>query len=312
MIYTLTLNPSVDYIVTLDENVKLGELNRTISETKFPGGKGINVSRVLNRMGIQNKAFGFVGGFTGNYIKDYLQKEGIPTNFVTVEEDTRINIKLKTGQETEINAKGPTIHQGHYEMLKERIRALTNEDVLVLAGSIPVTLPKTTYEELAKICSENGTAFIVDAEGDLLMNVLPYKPLLIKPNHHELSDIFGIDLSTVEDIIPYAKKLVKLGAKNVIVSMAGDGAVFVNETNVFVSNVPKGKVKSSVGAGDSMVAGFLAEYKISKDIKKSFQYSVAAGSATAFSLDLCSKDKVEELLPQINVTENNKINNIKE
>jgi 1-phosphofructokinase len=301
MIYTLTLNPSVDYIVKLDKDVKIGELNRSTSETKFPGGKGINVSRVLHRMGVKSKALGFIGGFTGNYIENYLHNESIETNFVQIEEDTRINIKLKIGRETEINAKGPAIHSEHFQKLKEIVRSLTAEDVLVLAGSIPFSLPETTYEKLVKICAENRTAFIVDAEGDLLMKVLPYKPILIKPNHHELGDLFGTRISTPEEVIPYAKKLIKIGAQNVIVSLAGDGAVLVNENHVFVSSAPKGEVKSSVGAGDSMVAGFLAKYVKMQDIMESFQYSVAAGSATAFSLDLCTKEKVEELLSQVKV-----------
>ncbi|WP_394232431.1 1-phosphofructokinase [Niallia oryzisoli] len=303
MIYTLTLNPSVDYIVKLDNTIHIGELNRSSSETKFPGGKGINVSRVLNNIGIKSKALGFVGGFTGAYIEKYLRNEGIETNFVQIDEDTRINVKLKTGQETEINAKGPALSIEHYEELKEIVRSLTDEDVLVIAGSIPATLPKTTYEELAEICSNNGTAFMVDAEGDLLMKVLPYKPFLIKPNHHELGDLFGTTLSTIEEVIPYARKLIDKGAKNVIVSLAGDGAVFVNEHTVFTSTVPKGEVKSSVGAGDSMVAGFLAKYTVSKNIQGSFQYSVAAGSATAFSLDLCTKELIEELLSQVEISE---------
>jgi 1-phosphofructokinase len=303
MIYTLTLNPSVDYIVKLDKDIKIGELNRSTSEIKFPGGKGINVSRVLNRMDVKSKALGFVGGFTGNYIQSYLHNESIDTNFVKVEEDTRINIKLKTGKETEINAKGPVIHREHFEKLKEIVRSLTAEDIVVLAGSIPSSLPGTTYEELVKICAENRTAFVVDAEGDLLMKVLPYKPFLIKPNHHELGDLFDKALSTPEAVIPYAKKLIEMGAQNVIVSLAGDGAVFVNENQVFISSIPKGEVKSSVGAGDSMVAGFLAKYVKAQDIVESFQYSVASGSATAFSLDLCTKEKVEELLSQVKINQ---------
>jgi 1-phosphofructokinase len=306
MIYTLTLNPSVDYIVKLDKEVKLGKLNRVTSELKFPGGKGINVSRVLYRMGVESKALGFLGGFTGEYIETYLHNESIDTDFVKVEEDTRINIKLKTDKETEINAKGPTIHREHFERLKEMIRSLTSQDVLVLAGSIPSSLPKTAYEELVEICAENQTAFVVDAEGDLLMNVLPYKPFLIKPNHHELGDLFGKTLSTPMEVIPYAKKLIVMGAQNVIVSLAGDGAVFVNERYVFVSSTPKGEVQSSVGAGDSMVAGFLARYVKTKDVMESFQYSVASGSATAFSFDLCTKEKVEELLAQVKMNEINK------
>ncbi|WP_338452150.1 1-phosphofructokinase [Niallia oryzisoli] len=301
MIYTLTLNPSVDYIVKLDSSLIMGELNRSSNETKFPGGKGINVSRVLNKMGVKSKALGFVGGFTGSYIEEYLHNENIATDFVQVKEDSRINIKLKTGEETEINAKGPAITEEKFAELKAIVSSLTAEDILVLAGSVPSSLPKSTYEEIVKICSDNGVAFVVDAEGDLLLNVLSFKPLLIKPNHHELGDLFGTVLSTPEEVIPYAKKLIEMGAENVIVSLAGNGAVFVNQKTVIVSTVPKGEVKSSVGAGDSMVAGFLAKYTELGDLTASFQYSVAAGSATAFSLDLCTKAHVEELLPQVQI-----------
>lgn len=300
MIYTLTLNPSVDYIVQLEE-FHPGELNRSSREDKFPGGKGINVSRVLNVMGVPSKSLGFIGGFTGKYIEDYLQNESIFTDFVQVKEDTRINIKVRTEKETEINAKGPSIQQADFDALKEKIKKLTREDVLVLAGSIPSTLPKTTYEELVKICAENGAGFVVDAEGELLMKVLPYHPFLIKPNHHELGEIFEAEITTCEEAIYYGKKLVEKGAQNVIVSLAGSGAVFINKETVLVANVPVGEVKSSVGAGDSMVAGFLAKYGESGDFDAAFQYSVASGSATAFSIGLCTLDKVEQLRHEVNI-----------
>jgi 1-phosphofructokinase len=302
MIYTLTLNPSVDYIVEL-EGFQLGELNRTTKEAKFPGGKGINVSRVLKELGIKSKALGFNGGFTGKYIDEYLQNEEIATDFVKVQEDSRINIKLKTGQETEINAKGPKISDEDFLQLKKKIKGLTEEDLLVLAGSIPSSLPKTTYEELVKICKQSNVQFIVDAEGDLLKKVLTYQPFLIKPNQHELEELFSTTISTREEVVPFAKKLVELGAKNVIVSLAGDGAVFVNHEKALIAEVPKGTVKNSVGAGDSMVAGFLAQYQITGDIKEAFQFSIASGSATAFSLGLCTKEKVVELLSQVNIKE---------
>jgi 1-phosphofructokinase len=300
MIYTLTLNPSVDYIVKL-ESFQLGELNRTLNEAKFPGGKGINVSRVLNELGTNSKALGFVGGFTGAYIEKYLSNEKIETDFVHVEEDTRINVKLKTGQESEINAKGPQITEQNFSMLKQKIIQLGTDDLLVLAGSIPASLPKSTYEELVKICSESGAHFVVDAEGDLLRKVLPYHPFLIKPNHHELGELFETSISTPEEVIPYAKKLVEMGAENVIVSLAGAGAVLINRETALLAEVPKGEVKNSVGAGDSMVAGFLAAYVQTKNIEEAFRYSVASGSATAFSLGLCTKEKVEELLPQVQI-----------
>jgi 1-phosphofructokinase len=302
MIYTLTLNPSVDYIVKL-ENFQLGELNRTVNEAKFPGGKGINVSRVLNQLGTNSKALGFVGGFTGAYIEQYLHNEKMDTDFVQVDEDTRINVKLKTGQESEINAKGPNISELNFTILKQKIQQLGADDLLVLAGSIPASLPKTTYEDLVKICSESGAQFVVDAEGELLKKVLPYHPFLIKPNHHELGELFETTISSVEDVIPYGKRLIELGAKNVIVSLAGKGAVFINEKTTLRAEVPKGEVKNSVGAGDSMVAGFLAAYEKTTNIKEAFRYSVASGSATAFSLGLCTKAKVEELLPQVHIKE---------
>ncbi|WML53750.1 1-phosphofructokinase [Neobacillus sp. PS3-12] len=302
MIYTLTLNPSVDYIVEL-EGFQIGELNRTTKEAKFPGGKGINVSRVLKELGIKSKALGFNGGFTGKYIDEYLQNEEIDTDFVKVMEDSRINIKLKTGQETEINAKGPKISDEDFLQLKEKIKGLTKEDLLVLAGSIPSSLPKTTYEELVKICKQNNVQFVVDAEGDLLKKVLTYQPFLIKPNQHELEELFSTPISTCEGVVPYAKKLLELGAKNVIVSLAGDGAVFVNDAIALIADVPRGIVKNSVGAGDSMVAGFLAQYQLTGDIKEAFRFSIASGSATAFSLGLCTKEKVVELLPQVHIKE---------
>jgi 1-phosphofructokinase len=302
MIYTLTLNPSVDYIVKL-ESFQLGELNRTVNEAKFPGGKGINVSRVLNQFGARSKALGFIGGFTGAYIERYLHNEKIDTDFVQVDEDTRINIKLKTGQESEINAKGPNISEQNFTMLKQKIQQCGLDDLLVLAGSIPASLPKTTYEELVKICSESGAQFVVDAEGDLLKKVLPYQPFLIKPNHHELGELFETSISNAAEVLPYGRKLVEMGAKNVIVSLAGAGAVLINSGMTLLAEVPKGEVKNSVGAGDSMVAGFLAAYEQTRNIEDAFRYSVASGSATAFSLGLCTKDKVEELLPQVHIKE---------
>lgn len=300
MIYTLTLNPSVDYIVEL-ESFHLGYLNRSIHEAKFPGGKGINVSRVLKQMDVASKALGFTGGFTGKYIVEYLEKEKIETDFVNVSGDSRINIKLKTGEETEINANGPDISSSDFLLLKEKIRHLSSGDLLVLAGSIPTVLPADTYEELAKACSQNGAEFVVDAERDLLKSVLRHHPFLIKPNHHELGELFHTTISSPQEAIPFAKKLLDLGAQNVIVSLAGKGAVFVNQETACVANVPKGIVRNSVGAGDSMVAGFLAQYQKGNDLLSAFRYSVASGSATAFSLGLCTQETIEQLLPQVSI-----------
>jgi 1-phosphofructokinase len=298
MIYTVTLNPSVDYMVELDQ-VRIGELNRTNNESKFPGGKGINVSLVLKRFNMDSTALGFVGGFTGNYIEKYLHSLQIPTDFVKVSEDTRINVKIKSEEETEINAKGPRITEDDFEVLKTKVRTLTNEDTLILAGSIPSTMPKGTYEELVNICFEKGANFVVDAEGDLLMKVLPFKPFLIKPNHHELGDVFNTVISTPEEAVPYAKELVNKGAQNVIVSLAEKGAVFINKDTVLYAHALKGEVKSSVGSGDSMVAGFIGAFKKTNSLEEAFRVSVAAGSATAFSLGLCTREKVENLLPQV-------------
>ncbi|MFB6466904.1 1-phosphofructokinase [Cytobacillus sp. Hz8] len=302
MIYTVTLNPSLDYIVGLD-SVKLGELNRIKKDTKFPGGKGINVSRVLKRLGVNSLASGFIGGFTGEFIKNYLIKEDIVTHFIHVKEDTRINVKIKSKIETELNASGPTIYQEDFAQLKMFISSLTNEDLLVVAGSIPSSMPKNTYEEILAICQSKDIKFVVDAEGELLKKILPFKPFLIKPNHHELGQFFQTEITRKEEVAPYCRKLLDLGAENIIVSLAGEGAIFMNRDHGYYASAPVGEVKNSIGAGDSMVAGFLAQYAKSKNVKEAFRYCVATGSATAFSMDLCTKDKVEELLPQVQITE---------
>jgi 1-phosphofructokinase len=304
MIYTVTLNPSLDYIVEVDQ-VTLGELNRTKNETKFPGGKGINVSQVLKRLDVDSHALGFLGGFTGSYIEGFLTTQGIHTDFVRVDADTRINVKLKSDKETEINAKGPAITIENFEALKAKIRELTSEDILVLAGSIPSTMPESTYEELVKLCNENGTKFVVDAEGELLKKVLHLNPFLIKPNHHELGDLFNTVINSCEEVIPYGRELIKQGAQNVIVSLADKGAVLINKDLALIATSPKGDVKSSVGAGDSMVAGFIATYEKTKSIEEAFRFSVAAGSATAFSIGLCTREKMENLLPQVIVEKSN-------
>lgn len=303
MIYTLTLNPSLDYIVELDE-LKPGTLNRTNREAVFPGGKGINVSQVLKNFGVQNKALGFLGGFTGDYIEKILRSLGIETDFVKIEEHTRINIKLKAGQETEINAKGPRITKEDYEILKRKICGLDENDILILSGSIPHSLPETTYEELVKICHEKGIKFVADMEGALLENILPYNPFLVKPNHHELGQLFQTEITSCDEAVHYGKKLVDRGAENVIVSLAGQGAVFINKDIVLTSNVPKGEVINSVGAGDSMVAAFTAVYEKTASFEEAFRFSVAAGSATAFSAGLCTLDDVNKLVSQVHLTRN--------
>ncbi|KAB2333493.1 MULTISPECIES: 1-phosphofructokinase [Bacillaceae] len=307
MIYTLTLNPSVDYITSLNQ-FNVGHLNRVEEGTKLPGGKGINVSRLLKRMGVTSVALGYVGGFTGKYIETYLQGEQINTDFVHVNDDTRINVKIKAAEETELNGKGPNIAEEEMDLLKRKISALTEEDLLVIAGSIPASMPASTYEEIVKILAGNGTSFVVDAEGELLRKVLPYRPFLIKPNHHELGQLFETEITSAEQAILYGRQLLEMGAQHVIVSMAGDGAIFISENEVYTSNVPNGEVKSSVGAGDSMVAGFLAQYEKTKNIEKAFQYSVASGSATAFSIGLATEEKIQQLLDEVNIRKGNGAN----
>lgn len=301
MIYTMTLNPSIDFIVEVAD-FEVGILNKIQKEAKFPGGKGINVSQVLKRLGTDNKALGFVGGFTGDYIVDSLKQRGIVTDFVEVQEDTRINIKLKTGQETEINGQGPTIQEPELTALLNKIDALTTNDVLVLAGSIPQSLPVTIYETLASIATKKGAKVVADTTGEVLLNVLPNKPFLIKPNHHELGELFDVKIETVEEAVPYGKRLVEMGAQHVIVSMAGAGALLFSKDVALYANVPKGVLKNSVGAGDSVVAGFLSNYFRTGDVQQAFKYGVASGSATAFSPELCTQQEVEELLPQIKLT----------
>lgn len=302
MIYTVTLNPSVDLTVEV-EDFQLGRLNRARREQKFPGGKGINVSRVLHRIGAETTALGFIGGFTGAFIRDSLILEGVHVDFVEVEEDSRINIKLKStaGGETEINGLGPTITDQHLNQFLAKLDLIPEGEMIVLAGSIPRSLPVNLYEELTKRCSGRGINPVVDAAGKALLHVLKHKPFLIKPNHHELGDMFGVTLQSVHEIIPYGRKLVEMGARHVIVSMAENGALFFSQEGTYLSNVPKGKVVNSVGAGDSLVAGFIGTYAKTGDLLKAFQYGVAAGSATAFSRDLCTKEDIEALCPQVRI-----------
>ncbi|MFJ7512320.1 1-phosphofructokinase [Peribacillus simplex] len=302
MIYTVTLNPSIDYLVEV-ESFQMGKVNRTSYDAKFPGGKGINVSRVLKRLGNSTTALGFIGGQTGEFVKRFLRQEEIFTDFTEIAGDTRINIKLKTGMETEINSQGPVISKGNYQQLFSQIEQLNNNDILILSGSIPSSVPSDVYEAMARSCSHNGIKVVVDTSGKGLMNVLPHQPFLIKPNHHELGELFSTEIRTVDDAREYGTKLIEAGAQNVIVSMAGHGAVLCSDGESYSANVPKGNVINSVGAGDSMVAGFIGTYEKTEDILSAFRFSLAAGSATAFSSDLGTLDKIEELLPQIAINQ---------
>ena len=289
MIYTVTFNPALDYVVRM-EQFQLGQVNRTTSEEIQFGGKGINVSVLLKNIGVQNCALGFVAGFTGKALENQLQTMGVDTDFIHLPEGmTRINVKLKADCESEINAQGPKIGREQLEQLFERLDRLEKEDVLVLAGSIPSSLPSDIYENILERMEGKQILAAVDATKELLCNVLKYHPFLIKPNHIELGEIFGVQLHTEEQIREYAGRLQQMGARNVLISMAGDGAILLDETGGFHRiNAPKGTVKNSVGAGDSMVAGFLAGYLQSKDYWTALKMGTAAGSATAFSDQLAT------------------------
>ncbi|MDO5039501.1 1-phosphofructokinase [Clostridium sp.] len=300
MIYTMTFNPSLDYIMKV-KDFNLGVVNRTYEESIFPGGKGINVSIVLGNLGIENKAFGFIAGFTGEEIEKKVKNSGCIAEFIKLKEgNSRINVKLKSKEESEINAQGPKIDKYAIESLYKKLDEIKNGDILVLAGSIPNTLPSDMYENIMKHLNHKDIKVIVDATKDLLLNVLKYKPFLIKPNKHELEEMFNVSINSEEEIIKYAKKLQDMGAINVIISMAGDGAILINENGeVLKHKAPKGEVKNSVGAGDSMVAGFTAGYIMKQNYKDALKYGIATGSASAFSEDLATKEKVKEILEMI-------------
>ncbi len=300
MVYTVTFNPAIDYVVHTDELV-VGMTNRSKSEEMYVGGKGINVSMVLAELGIRSKALGFVAGFTGRAIEDGAKEKGVETDFVHLESGcSRINVKIKSGEETELNGQGPKIPDKAIEKLLGKLDKLEDGDVLVLAGSIPSTLPSDIYEKILARLYDRKIRTVVDATKDLLLNVLKYKPFLIKPNNHELGEMFGVKLNTEDEIISYAKKLREMGAVNVLVSMAGDGAILVDEDGkVHKCGVCKGTVKNSVGAGDSMVAGFIAG-STKGDYGYALKLGTATGGATAFSDELAKKEEIYELLKQLN------------
>lgn len=300
MIYTLTVNPAIDYVIHIDD-LKPGEVNRSNSEQIFFGGKGINVSFVLNTLGIESTALGFIAGFTGDEIERRLKELDIKTDFVKLEQgNTRINVKLKADKETDINGQGPSISEDKLEEFFEKIDNLQKGDMLVIAGSVPNTLPKDIYQQIMSRLYENDIKFVVDATGDLLKKALHYKPFLIKPNSFELSEIVGRELKDTDDIVAAAKQMQSLGAKNVLVSMAADGAVLITENgDIHKIGTVRGKVKNSVGAGDSMVAGFLAGYMQNGDYEYALKLGTAAGGATAFSDGLAEKELIYDLIKQI-------------
>ncbi|EFU38980.1 1-phosphofructokinase [Paenibacillus vortex V453] len=301
MIYTVTLNPSIDYIVEV-EFIELGGLNRMTRDMKFPGGKGINVSRVLNQLGAENTAIGFLGGFTGRYIDETLGREGIRTDFVDIADDTRINVKLKHGDETEINGLGPVIRPEETDALLHKLSQLQAGDIVVLSGSVPPSLGPGFYERLIGACRKSGAEFVMDTTGEALMKALVHRPLLVKPNHHELAELFGVVIDSNELLVTYGRKLLEEGAQHVLISMAGEGALLITTDQVYHANVPSGTVRNSVGAGDSMIAGFVGTLALGKDLLEAFRTGVASGSATAFSDDLAVKEAIDRLIPQVNIT----------
>jgi len=299
MIYTVTFSPAVDYIVDLP-CLEVGAINRTRGEHVLAGGKGINVSIVLSNFGRPSVATGFLGGFTGRYIAEELEKRGIRSGFVQVDGLTRINVKLRGREETAINGQGPHITDAQIEELMKQLEALTPEDLLVISGTIPSSLPSNIYEVILERVKKTGCQTIVDATKDILLNTLKFEPLLVKPNREELEEMFGVTIVTDEDLIANAEKLLDLGAKNVIVSLGGDGALLVGKgIEPVLLPAPQGKVVNTVGAGDSLVAGFIDEYLHSGNIAKAFRKGIATGSASAFSEGLATKEEVEALLIQM-------------
>ena len=304
MIYTITFNPAVDLVIQVP-NCQLGALNRSKGEDYVAGGKGINMSIVLKRLGVDNVATGFLGGFSGKYIEEFLEKEGITPQFISVEGTTRINVKVKGEVETEINAAGPTVDAEKFQRLMNYFEEVLQEgDVVFLAGNAAPGLDESSYVEIAKLCHARGVKLVLDTTKDLLLACLPYQPFMIKPNQQELEELFGVNIQTQDEIVHYALQLQKTGARNVLVSCGGDGAFLVSETGqVFTSNIPKGTLVNSVGAGDSMLAGFMAKFIETNDFRKSLKQGAASGSATAFSVGIATRELIEELMPHIEIAE---------
>lgn len=313
MIYTITFNPSLDYVVSVND-FKTEQVNRTTSEFIFPGGKGINVSMVLSELGVENTALGFVAGFTGAELERQLKENGAITDFVSVKDgNTRINVKLRSttskGEdecsdeklssdvETEINGAGPIVSEEELQTLLDKVSRMNENDLVVVSGSVSKGISQSVYADIVKLCNDKDIKVVVDASSALLWNALEYAPFLIKPNKDELEDIFYRDIYSKDDVTFYAKELQNRGAKNVLVSMGAEGAVLVAEDGkVYEMDAPKGEVLNSVGAGDSMVAGFLAGYLESNDFEKALKLGICAGSATAFSYGLATKSEIDKLL----------------
>ena len=302
MIYTVTLNPSIDYVIKVDK-LTTGNINRVNEEHVYPGGKGINVTRILKSLDNDNIALGFVSGFTGDYIINSLQELNLKSDFIKVKEGfTRINVKVKSEEETEINGQGPKISEEELNQFYKVIDKLVDGDILILSGSIPSCVAERLYESIMKKVEDRDIKVIVDATKNLLLNVLKYKPFLIKPNNHELAEMFNVELNSTEDVVFYARKLKEMGAQNVLISMGKDGALLVTENDeVFASSVAKGEVINSVGAGDSMVAGFIAGYLKSNSYEEALRLGAASGGATAFSSDLATREFIDKLVDEIKI-----------
>lgn len=300
MIYTITFNPALDYIAQV-ENFEIGQINRTKTEKILPGGKGLNVSTVLKNLGLENTALGFIAGFTGKELKRKIEEYGIETDFIEVKNGiTRINVKISSKEETALNGNGPEISEEELQQLLEKIERIQENDIVILAGNVPKCIKNDIYEIICNKLEKNGVTFIVDSTRELLINVLKYKPFLIKPNKDELQETFNVKINTNEQIVEYAKKLQEMGAQNVLISLGGEGAILVTKDNKqYYKKAPKGQVVNTVGAGDSMVAGFIVGYLKSGDYEQALKMGIATGSASTFSINLATKEEVEILLKNI-------------
>jgi len=298
MIYTLTLNPSVDYFIKLDKFVP-GKLNRTSESEMRPGGKGINVSRVLKRLGVESRALGFLGGFTGEFIRTELLSEGISVDFTEIEGNTRINVKLTAQEETEINGSMPPVAENEMDELFSVLDQLKEGDVLVLAGSVPSSIPPDIYNRIISRLRKIDVKVVVDTSGKALKEAVEMAPFFIKPNQHELGGFFGVDIRTPDEAVRYGKQLLDYGISHVVISLGGEGALYLNKQKVIQANVPKGEVRNAVGSGDSLVAGFLAGLSKGMDEAEAFRQGVACGTATAFSEGLCDRESVQAILSEI-------------
>jgi 1-phosphofructokinase len=301
MIYTVTLNPSIDYHVWIPA-LREGTIHQVQKEWKVAGGKGINVSRVLRILGMDSIALGFVGGFTGEFIRQQVEQTGIAHQFIRIKQDSRINLKIKAQTETDISGVAPEIPQEALDQLLAQLDGLDNGDYLVLAGSVPKSLPDGVYQMIMKRLRNKGVRIFLDAKGEALKNGLAEEPFLIKPNHHELGELFSTTISTTTEAVAYGRQALELGAHNVIVSMAGQGAVFVNSQEEFVAEIPQRKPVNSIGAGDSMVAGFLYAHTQGMETEAAFRFAVAAGSTTALSEGFCTHEKINAFLPEITIS----------